>query len=67
MLTWMTRVNITFARGKIVPDVSLGCPVVQGGYFEGKIESLPKEARCHPLFIKFSLLLKFEYAFGCGF
>ena len=34
--------NFGYFNGKIVPDVSLGCPVVQGGYLMGKIRSLPK-------------------------
>ena len=31
-----------YFKGKIVPSVSLGCPVVQGGYLKGKIGPLPK-------------------------
>ena len=31
-----------YFKGKIVPGVSLGYLVVQGGYFKGKIGSLPK-------------------------
>ena len=30
-----------YLKGKIIPVVSLGCSVVQGGYLKGKIESLP--------------------------
>ena len=33
--------NFGYFKGKIVPGVSLGCPVVQGGYLMGKIGSLP--------------------------
>ena len=32
-----------YFKGKIVPCVSLGCPVVQGGYLKGKIEPLPNK------------------------
>ena len=31
-----------YLKGKIVPGVSLGCLVVQGGYLKSKIGSLPK-------------------------
>ena len=30
-----------YFKGKIVPVVSLGCSLVQGGYLKGKIGSLP--------------------------
>ena len=33
--------HFDYFKGKIVPDVSLGCPVVHGGYLKGKIGSLP--------------------------
>ena len=33
--------HFDYFKGKIVPVVSLGCSVAQGGYLKGKIESLP--------------------------
>ena len=33
--------HFVYLKGKIVPNVSLWCPVVQCGYLKGKIESLP--------------------------
>ena len=35
-----------YFKGKIVPVVSLGCSVVQGGYLDSKIESLPNIFIC---------------------
>ena len=42
-----------YFKGKIVPGVSLGCPVVQGGYLNGKIGSLPfLNSSIHSFFFK---------------
>ena len=33
--------HFSYLKGKVVPSVSLGCPVVQSGYLKGKIGQLP--------------------------
>ena len=33
--------HFSYFKGKIIPGVSLGSPVVQGGYLKGNIELLP--------------------------
>ena len=45
-----------YFKGKIVPSVSVGCPVVQDGYFKGKIGSLPYFFKVLILILKISFI-----------